>query len=85
MGQADYKANLREESLPCSKDSAQRSRTLSPGVYSRRSQDAIQHGCSLLGKKLLQSSHEVPVSQKKYKLARKARPWSPLHVRGLEK
>jgi len=37
VGQADYKANLREESLPWSKDSAQRSRTSSPGVYSRRS------------------------------------------------
>ena len=84
MGQANYKPNLREESLPQSKDSAQRNKTPSPGVYSRRSQDAIQHGWSLLGKKLLLSSHEVFVSQKKYRSACKARPRSPLHVHGLE-
>ena len=47
-------------------------------------QDAIQHGWRLLGKKLLQSSDEVSVSQKKYKSACKARPRSPLHVRAFE-
>ena len=43
MGQADYKANSREESLPWNKDSAQRSKGSAEAWIQEEAQDAIQY------------------------------------------